>query len=173
MASYIDGLGLAAVVGVAPSSVVWQALADGRPPDKPRWTLRGRPLNYAPVRGERVLWQIMVKNPLRTAVRRPPELHAAKACEAGLRQPAATDAAIPVERIRVPRPLARTSTLPRREIGGSPVFGSVAEALVGVNALVHLVVKENVLTAIGRGVAVLIASSRLRGDDYAEIDAAA
>jgi hypothetical protein len=39
MASYIEGLGLAAVVGVAPSSVVWQALADGRPPHKPRWTL--------------------------------------------------------------------------------------------------------------------------------------
>jgi bile acid acyltransferase/acyl-CoA thioester hydrolase-like protein len=43
MASYIDGLELAAVVGVAPSSVVWQALGDGRPPDKPRWTLGGRP----------------------------------------------------------------------------------------------------------------------------------
>jgi hypothetical protein len=49
----------------------------------------------------------------------------------------------------------------------------MAEALVGVDALVHLVVKENVLTAIGRGVAVLVASSRLGGDDYAEIDAAA
>jgi dienelactone hydrolase len=102
MASYIEDLGLAAVVGVAPSSVVWQALADGRPPDKPRWTLGGRPLNYAPVRGERLLSQIMIANPLRRAVRRPPELRTAKAYEAGLRQPAARDAAIPVERIRAP-----------------------------------------------------------------------
>jgi dienelactone hydrolase len=102
MASYIDGLGLAAVVGIAPSSVVWQALADGRPPDKPRWTLGGRPLNYAPVKGGRVLWQILIQNPLRRALHRQPELHTAKAYEAGLRAPAAREAAIPVERIGAP-----------------------------------------------------------------------
>jgi dienelactone hydrolase len=102
MAAYVDGLELAAVVGVAPSSVVWQALADGRPPNKPRWTLAGRPLKYAPVRGERVLGQILIQNPLRRLVHRQPELHTAKAYEAGLRQPAARDAAIPVERIGAP-----------------------------------------------------------------------
>jgi dienelactone hydrolase len=102
MASYIEGLELAGVVGVAPSSVVWQALADGRPPAKPRWTLRGSALEYAPVRGERLLWQVLVRNPLRRAVRRQPELRTAKAYEAGLRQPAAREAAIPVERIRAP-----------------------------------------------------------------------
>jgi dienelactone hydrolase len=102
MASYIDGLELAAVVGVAPSSVVWQALGDGRPPDKPRWTLGGRPLDYARVRGERLFWQILIENPLRRFVRRQPELHTARAYEAGLRQPAARQAAIPVERINAP-----------------------------------------------------------------------
>jgi dienelactone hydrolase len=102
MASYIDGLGPAAVVAVAPSSVVWQALGDGRPPDKPRWTLGGRPLAYAPASGERLLWQILIANPLRRLLRRRPELHTAKAYEAGLREAAAREAAIPVERIDAP-----------------------------------------------------------------------
>jgi dienelactone hydrolase len=102
MASYIDGLELAAVVAVAPSSVVWQALADGRPPDRPRWTLGGRPLAYAPVRAGRLLWQIVIENPLRRLVGRQPELRTARAYEASLRQPAAREAAIPVERIRAP-----------------------------------------------------------------------
>jgi BAAT / Acyl-CoA thioester hydrolase C terminal len=102
MASYIRSLELAAVAGVAPSSVVWQALEDGRPPDRPRWTLGGRPLDYARVRGERLLWQILIENPLRRFVRRQPELHTARAYEAGLRQPAARQAAIPVERINAP-----------------------------------------------------------------------
>jgi len=64
-----------------------------------------------------------------------------------------------------------------REIGGSPVFGSVAEALDGVDVLIdytsHLVVKQNVLTAIDRGVAVVVGTSGLGADDYAEIDRAA
>jgi dienelactone hydrolase len=102
MASYIEGLELAAVVGVAPSSVVWQALADGRPPDKPRWTLGGKPLPYARVKGERLLGQVMIENPLRKLVHRQPELHTVEAYEAGLRQPAAREAAIPLERIRAP-----------------------------------------------------------------------
>ena len=102
MASFVEGLELAAVVGVAPGSVVWQALGDGRPPDKPRWTLGGRPLPYAPVRGERLLGQILIENPLRKLVGRQPELHTVKAYEAALRQPAAREAAIPLERIRVP-----------------------------------------------------------------------
>jgi 4-hydroxy-tetrahydrodipicolinate reductase len=60
---------------------------------------------------------------------------------------------------------------------GAPVFGSVREALEGVDVLIdytsHLVVRENVLTAVARGVAVVVGTSGMSADDYAEIDAAA
>jgi 4-hydroxy-tetrahydrodipicolinate reductase len=63
-----------------------------------------------------------------------------------------------------------------RRVGGAPVFGSVREALDGVDVLIdytsHLVVKENVLTAVEREVAVVVGTSGLSADDYAEIDAA-
>ena len=63
------------------------------------------------------------------------------------------------------------------DVGGTPVFRSVREALDGVDVLIdytsHLVVKENVLTAVERGVAVVVGTSGLSADDYAEIDAAA
>ena len=58
-----------------------------------------------------------------------------------------------------------------------PVYGSVAEALDGVDVLVdytsHLTVKPNALAAIERGVAVVIGASGATAADYAEIDAAA
>jgi 4-hydroxy-tetrahydrodipicolinate reductase len=64
-----------------------------------------------------------------------------------------------------------------QDVGGAPVFGRVREALEEVDVLIdytsHLVVKENVLTAIERGVAVVVGTSGLGADDYAEIDAAA
>jgi 4-hydroxy-tetrahydrodipicolinate reductase len=64
-----------------------------------------------------------------------------------------------------------------REVAGARVFGRVAEALDGVDVLIdytsHLVVKENVLTAIEHGVAVVVGTSGLSADDYADIDAAA
>jgi 4-hydroxy-tetrahydrodipicolinate reductase len=64
-----------------------------------------------------------------------------------------------------------------QEVAGAPVFASVGEALDGVEVLIdytsHLVVKENVMTAIERGVAVVVGTSGLSADDYAEIDAAA
>ena len=63
------------------------------------------------------------------------------------------------------------------EVGGAPVFGSVGEALDGVDVLIdytsHLVVKQNVMTAVGRGVAVVVGTSGLSADDYAEIDGSA
>jgi 4-hydroxy-tetrahydrodipicolinate reductase len=63
------------------------------------------------------------------------------------------------------------------EVAGAPAYASVAEALDGVDVLIdytsHDVVKENVLTAIERGVAVVIGTSGLTADDFAEIDAAA
>jgi 4-hydroxy-tetrahydrodipicolinate reductase len=64
-----------------------------------------------------------------------------------------------------------------QEVGGAPAFGSVREALDGVDVLIdytsHLVVKDNVLAAIERGVATVVGTSGLNVDDYAEIDAAA
>lgn len=58
-----------------------------------------------------------------------------------------------------------------------PVFATVAEALGGVDVLIeytsHSAVSSNVLTAIGRGVAVVIGASGPTAADYAEIDAAA
>jgi 4-hydroxy-tetrahydrodipicolinate reductase len=86
-----------------------------------------------------------------------------------------------VEAVRDADDLALRSAVARsaagREIGGSPVFGGVAEALDGVDVLIdytsHLVVKQNVLTAIDRGVAVVVGTSGLGADDYAEIDRAA
>jgi 4-hydroxy-tetrahydrodipicolinate reductase len=58
-----------------------------------------------------------------------------------------------------------------------PVYATVAEALDGVDVLIdytsHEAVKSNTLTAIERGVAVVIGASGSTADDYAEIDAAA
>jgi 4-hydroxy-tetrahydrodipicolinate reductase len=63
------------------------------------------------------------------------------------------------------------------DVAGARVFGRVGEALDGVDVLIdytsHLVVKENVLTAIEGGVAVVVGTSGLSADDYADIDAAA
>jgi 4-hydroxy-tetrahydrodipicolinate reductase len=61
---------------------------------------------------------------------------------------------------------------------GIPVAGSVADALVtGTDVLVDYTrpeaVKRHALTAIGVGVNVVVGTSGLTGDDYAEIDAAA
>ena len=63
------------------------------------------------------------------------------------------------------------------ELHGAPVYGSVEEALDGVDVLIdftsHEVVKANTLAAIERGVAVVIGSSGLTADDFAEIGEAA
>ena len=65
--------------------------------------------------------------------------------------------------------------------GGSPidvpVRAGVADALDGVDVLVdytsHLAVLDHALTAVNRGVAVVIGTSGLTSDDFAQIDAAA
>ena len=63
------------------------------------------------------------------------------------------------------------------EIGGAPVLATVAEALDGVDVLIDYTsveaAKPHTLAAIGAGVAVVIGTSGLTADDYAEIDAAA
>jgi 4-hydroxy-tetrahydrodipicolinate reductase len=60
---------------------------------------------------------------------------------------------------------------------GVPVHATVGEALDGIDVLVDYTsataVKANVLTAIAGGVAVVVGSSGLTVDDFAEIDAAA
>jgi 4-hydroxy-tetrahydrodipicolinate reductase len=64
-----------------------------------------------------------------------------------------------------------------QELGGAPVFGSVAEALDGVDVLIEYTsataVKANTLAAIAAGVAVVVGSSGLTAADFEEIDAAA
>ena len=63
------------------------------------------------------------------------------------------------------------------EVAGAPVYATVAEALEGVDVIVdftsHEVAKAIALTAIERGVAVVIGTSGLTADDFEEIDAAA
>ncbi len=63
------------------------------------------------------------------------------------------------------------------DANGVPVFGLVAEALDGVEVLVdytsHDAVRANTLAAVERGVSVVVGSSGLGADDFAEIDAAA
>ena len=63
------------------------------------------------------------------------------------------------------------------EAHGAPVHASVEEALDGVDVLIdftsHDVVKPNALSAIERGVAVVIGTSGLTADDFTEIGDAA
>ncbi len=60
---------------------------------------------------------------------------------------------------------------------GAPVRGTVAEALEGVDVMIDYTsataVKVNTMTAVQAGVAVVVGSSGLTADDFAEIDAAA
>ncbi len=63
------------------------------------------------------------------------------------------------------------------EVPDLPVYATVVEALDGVDVLIdytsHEVVKEHTLFALERGVSVVIGSSGLTADDFAEIDALA
>src|SRR3954449_12155578 len=63
------------------------------------------------------------------------------------------------------------------EIDGAPVYASAAEALTGVDVLVDYtsveVVKANALAAVEASVAVVIGTSGLTAEDFADIDAAA
>jgi 4-hydroxy-tetrahydrodipicolinate reductase len=63
------------------------------------------------------------------------------------------------------------------EVGGAPVYATVAEALDGVDVLVDYTsataVKGNVLAGIEAGVAVVVGSSGLTAEDFVEIDARA
>jgi 4-hydroxy-tetrahydrodipicolinate reductase len=86
-----------------------------------------------------------------------------------------------VEGVRDAPDLTLRSTVSRSaaggEIEGAPVYATAAGALDGVDVLIDYtsvaVVKENVLSAVRAGVAVVIGTSGLTADDFAEIDAAA
>ena len=96
---------------------------------------------------------------------------------------AIADGAIAAPDITLVSAVARSSpgqdlgTALGREALGVPVYGSVREALDGVDVLVeftsHAHAKEIALAAIEHGVAVVIGSSGLTSDDYADVDAAA
>ena len=90
------------VIVVAGSSVVWQALVDGRPPAEPRYTLAGADLPWAPVVSAKLMAQMLVENPLRGLLHRRPELHTLRAYAAGLEDERAAAAQLPAERIDAP-----------------------------------------------------------------------
>jgi len=103
--SEIEGLGARAVVAVAPSSVIWQARAEGRPPKKSSWTLGGEPLPWVPIRGERLIPELIKGALLKRLSRhpRPSALRLRPAYSAGLHDRAAVEKAeIRVERIEAP-----------------------------------------------------------------------
>ncbi|HEX3564371.1 MAG TPA: acyl-CoA thioester hydrolase/BAAT C-terminal domain-containing protein [Acidimicrobiales bacterium] len=94
------------LVAISPTHVVWQALGDGGPPPKASsWTLAGAPLPWTPMRGERLLPQ-MIDHALFDHFRRHPRpkaLHLLAAYAAGLSGGTADDpAALAVEQIRCP-----------------------------------------------------------------------
>ena len=88
---------------------------------------------------------------------------------------ALVDAVVAAEDLELRSAVSRSAA--GGELGGAPVHASVGEALAGVDVLVdytaHDVVKANTLTALERGVAVVIGTSGLTADDFAEIEAAA
>ena len=103
--SEIEGLGTRAVVAIAPSSVIWQAMSEGRPPKKSSWTLGGEPLPWVPVHGERLIPELLKNALLKRLSRhpRPSALRLRSAYSAGLRDRSAVEKAeIRVERIEAP-----------------------------------------------------------------------
>ncbi len=103
--SEIEGLGTRTVVAIAPSSVIWQAKSEGRPPKKPSWTLGGKPLPWVPLHGERLVPELIKNALLKRLSRhpRPSALHLRSAHSAGLRDRSAVEnAEIRVERIEAP-----------------------------------------------------------------------
>ncbi len=103
--SEIEGLDTRAVVAIAPSSVIWQAMSEGRPPKKSSWTLGGEPLPWVPMHGERLVPEMIKDKLLKELSRypRPSALRLRSAYSAGLRDRSAVEKAeIRVERIEAP-----------------------------------------------------------------------
>src|SRR5215217_2178618 len=103
--SEIEDLSTRAVVAIAPSSVIWQAIAEGRPPKKSSWTLGGVPLPWVPMHGERLVPELIENTLLKRLSQhpRPSALHLRPAYSAGLRDHTAVEKAeIRVERVEAP-----------------------------------------------------------------------
>jgi pimeloyl-ACP methyl ester carboxylesterase len=103
--SEIEDLGVRAVVAISPSGVIWQGMAEGRPPKKSSWTLGGEPLPWVPMHGERLVPELIKNQLLKKLSRhpRPSALHLRSAYATGLRDnEAAEKAAIRAERIDAP-----------------------------------------------------------------------
>ncbi|WP_146132601.1 acyl-CoA thioesterase/bile acid-CoA:amino acid N-acyltransferase family protein [Streptomyces solincola] len=101
------GIRVDAVVAIAPTHVIWQALREGGPPPKTSaWSQAGQPMPYVPVRGELLLPQIAGHALARVLHRRSASSQALglrRAYAAGLRDTSAVArAVIPVERISAP-----------------------------------------------------------------------
>ena len=106
MLATLTDVAVAAVIAAAPSHVVWQALGEGGPPPKASsWSRGGAGLPWVPIRGEKLLPQ-MIGHSLRRLVSRHPRsaaLRMREAYAAGLTDAGAVAAAtIPVERIAAP-----------------------------------------------------------------------
>ncbi|SNT51739.1 alpha/beta hydrolase [Rhodococcoides kyotonense] len=103
---HTPGFSVRAVVAVAPTHVVLQALADGAPPPKASsLTVAGEPLPYMPIRVERLLGQIAKRTFGRVFSPSPTSraLSLRPAYSAGLRDDdAVAQALIPVEKIDAP-----------------------------------------------------------------------
>ena len=93
-------------IAVAPSSVIWQALADvGAPPKKAAWTHQGEAVPWLPMHGERLIPEIVRHEAVQLFGRhpRPRALHMRRAYEPSLAdREAVARAAIEVERIACP-----------------------------------------------------------------------
>jgi dienelactone hydrolase len=101
-----DAPTVGSVVVESPSHVVWQALADGGPPPKASMLARaGEDLPYVPIRGEKLLGQMLRTRLGRLVSHRPRSgaLEMLPAYRAGLDESATVAAAaIPVEQIYAP-----------------------------------------------------------------------
>jgi len=88
---------------------------------------------------------------------------------------AIVDAVVAADDLELRSAVARSAA--GTDVGGVTVSAAVADALDGVDVLIdytsHEAAKVHTLTAISRGVAVVIGSSGLTAEDFAEIDAAA
>ncbi|TSE01895.1 hypothetical protein FOS14_00400 [Skermania sp. ID1734] len=101
-----DAMPVRCVVAISPTDVVWQALGSAGPPPKASsLTHAGAPLPYLPIRGEKLLGQI-VRNALLGKVSRKPRSSALTMLDAFARgavdSPQSARARIPVERIDAP-----------------------------------------------------------------------
>lgn len=103
----LENVQVKAVVAISPTHVVWQALAEhGPPPKTSSWTHLGVPLPYVPIRGEKLLGQIVrnaVKGFIPSRSKRSTALRLLPAYSEGLtKYTLAETSAIPVENIAAP-----------------------------------------------------------------------